>query len=139
MAFGSDGKVLGGEAYHRVVGGVDMLVALRAEHLDTAVDEYDAEGGEEPRELGHQCAESEDEDEAQHNGTENAPEEYAVVVFLADAETGEYHNHHEDIVYRETLLEEVAGEEFGHHLAAVGGEVGDVGRGRHHPVAEEEY
>ena len=138
VVFGGDGEVLGGETHDGVVGGVDVLVGLGAEHLDAAVDKYDAEGGEEPGELGDEGAEGEDEDEAQHYGAEDAPEEDAVVVFFADAERDEYHDHHEDVVYGEALFEEVTGEEFGHHLLAVGGEVGDSLLRRHHPVAEEE-
>ena len=87
VALGGDGEVLGGETYDGVVGGVYLLFALRAEHLDAAVDEYDAEDCQQPGEFGDKRSEGEDEDEAEHYGTEDAPEEDAVVVLLFDADT----------------------------------------------------
>ena len=109
-----------------MVGGVDFLVAFVAEHLDTAEDKYDAEDGEYPAEASDQCSNGEDEDETHDDGTEDAPEEYAVVVFLVDAEADENHDHDEDVVDGERLFEEIAGKVLLSYLAAIDGEGGFV-------------
>ena len=139
VALLGDGEMLGCKLDDGVVGGVYLFVGLGTEHLDAAVDKDDAEDGQNPRHAGDKGTKGEDEDETEDDGSEDAPEKDAVVVLFLDAERDEYHNHHEDVVDREALFEEVAGEELGEHLAAVGGEVGDCVIGRHHPVAKKEY
>ena len=115
-----DGEETAGELDGGMVGGVDFLLAFLDEHLDAAIDEDDAEDGQHPRDFADDGAEEEDEEEPQHDGAEDAPEEDAVVVLLVDAEADEDHDHHEDVVDGEGLLEEVAGEVLVEDLLAVG-------------------
>ena len=107
------------ELHHRMGGRVNLLIVLPFEHLGTAVKQYHAEDSQHPRELLHQRTQREDEDEPQHDGTQNAPEEHPVVVLLLDAEAHENHDHHKDVVYRQRLLQEVARQILTEHLFAV--------------------
>ena len=137
VAFGAHGEVLGGELHYRMVRRVYLLVTLVEEHLHTAVNQYHTKDGQQPSELADEASKDKDEDKPEHDSTEDAPEEHPMIVLLLDAEGDENHNHHEDIVYREALLEEIAGKELLDHLATIGSEVGHRVIRRHHPVAEE--
>ena len=137
VVLASNGEMLRRETHHRMILCLDLLVALVKKHFHTAVDEYGAKHRQQPCELANQACQGEDEDESQHDGSEDAPEKYTVVVFFFDAETDENHYHHEDIVNRKALLQEIAREELLYHLAAIGRQVGLALGGWHHPVAEE--
>ena len=53
-----------------------------------------------------------DEDAAEDQGSENAIKEHPVLVFARDIEIGENHNEHEDVIHRQSLLDDVAGKKL---------------------------
>ena len=123
---GGDWEETAGKPNGRVVGSIDFFIAFVAEHLDAAVDEDHAKDGQHPRDTFHQGAQEEDEEEAEHNGTQDTPEKDAVVVAFVDAKADENHNHHEDVVDGEGLLEEIAGKVLLEDLFAVDFECGTI-------------
>ena len=58
------------------------------------------------------AAPSADQDGAEHNHAEDAPEQHPVLVDARNAEEGEDRGDDEDVVHREGLLDQIAGEEF---------------------------
>ena len=104
---GGDREETAGKTDGRMVGRVDFLIAFVAEHLDAAVDKDDSKDSQNPRDTLHEGSQQEDEEETKHDGSQDAPEKNPVVVTFVDTETDENHNHHEDIVDRERLLEEI--------------------------------
>jgi len=64
-----------------------------------------------PRELGDELRADGDHHAAHHERAEDAPEEDAMLVLRRDGEVAEDHGDDEDVVHREGLLDEVAGEE----------------------------
>ena len=82
------------------------------EHLDASVDQEESEEGEYPFESldhRHSC---EDEDRAEYQCPEDAPEEHLVLVFPLHTEEGEKHQEHEKVVHRQRLLNQVARQEL---------------------------
>jgi hypothetical protein len=59
----------------------------------------------------------EDEDRPHQDGTEDAPEEHAVLVLRVDAEILEDDDEDEDVVHAQAHLDDVAGEELERRLA----------------------
>ena len=114
----------GEELHHKVVLHVDaFLLVPFEEHLDAGVDEDAAEDEEYPMEFLDEGGGGEDEEEPEHDGTQDAVEEHAVVVFFLHAEGHQDHNHHEDVVDGEGLLHRVAGDVFEGEVFLVGFQV----------------
>jgi len=89
------------------------------EDLPGRVDEDGAEDGDDPVEAMHQRHAGEDQRAAQDDGAQHAPEEDAVLVPRRDGEALEEQDEDEEVVDRERLLQQVAGEELQPLLAAV--------------------
>ncbi|MCY1448996.1 hypothetical protein D9M71_657130 [compost metagenome] len=73
-------------------------------------------------ELGEQHAAGEDHDRTQHDRTQDADDQHLLALLLGHGEVAHDHQEHEDVVYRQGLLDQVTGQELqadlvGHHLA----------------------
>ena len=79
-----------------------------------------AEDVEDPVEALEQRDAGEDEHGPQHEGTEDAPEQHAELVAVGHADVAEDHRPDEDVVDREALLDQVAGQ-----VLTRGGAAGD--------------
>src|SRR5205085_2919610 len=95
------------------------LLVLVEEDLERGPDQDGAEDGDDPVEAVHQRHAREDQGAAQHDGAEHAPEEHPVLVLGRDREAPEEQHEDEEVVDRERLLQQVAGEELQPLLAPV--------------------
>jgi len=113
-----DGHPAPEEAQEGVGAGVDGL--FRGEdHLDAGEDQEGAEEEQDPV-VGEQRGARGDEGGAEDESAEDAVEEDAVLVEGGDREEREDDDEDEDVVERERLLDEVAGEELEADLAGGG-------------------
>jgi hypothetical protein len=69
-------------------------------------------------ELGDQPAAQQDHHRAQHDGADDADHQHPLLEVRRHREVGEDHQEHEDVVHRQALLDQVAGEEL--HALGVG-------------------
>jgi hypothetical protein len=69
-------------------------------------------------EPGEQRRARQDEDGAQQERADDAPEEHAVLVLAGDPEIAEDHQEDEQVVDRERVLDQVAGDELEPYLGA---------------------
>ena len=81
-----------------------------------------AEEVEDPVEALDQLDAGEDEDGAQDEGAEDAPEQDAELVLARHGEEGEDHRPHEDVVDGQALFDEEAGVVLAAGLAALPGD-----------------
>ena len=111
---------LGEEPHQGMFLHVDLLLLVAVHiHFDATVHQEHAEEEQYPVEAADDGGTEEDEDEAQHDGTEDAPVEHVLVFVLAHAEGGEDHHHHEEVVHRQGLLDEIARDVGDGHVVAV--------------------
>ena len=102
-------EVLVEKSHHGMVHGVYLLLLVAVqEHLHAAVQQEHTEHEQYPFETADEGSTGKDEDEAQHDGSQNAPVERMLILLLVDAERCEYHHHHEEVVYRQRLLYQIA-------------------------------
>lgn len=87
--------------------------------LDGGVEEEGPEEVERPFEAFDECHPGEDEDGAQDQRAEDAPEQHPEAVGLGDLEEGEDDGPDEDVVDGQGLLDEVAGEVLAGGASAV--------------------
>lgn len=97
-----------GEADERIVAG--GIVGVDEGHLGGGEDEEEAEEDEDPSVAHDEFRAEEDHAAAHDEGTDDAPEEDAVLVFIGDCEEAEDHGDHEDVVHGEGFFDDVAGE-----------------------------
>ena len=71
-------------------------------------------------ELRQQGRAGEDQDRAQHDGAEDADHQHPLALLLGHREVGHQHQEHEDVVDRQRLLDQVAGEELQAHAVGFG-------------------
>ncbi len=102
------------------------------EHFDASHDEEHAEQDDDPVVLDQNRTHG-DEDAAEDQRTQNAVEEDPVLVFARDIEVGEDHHEHEDVIHRQRLLDDVAGEKL--QRAPLGRLRRVESRNRHEPLA----
>jgi hypothetical protein len=108
----------------RIARRVDRAVAGQ-QQLDPGVDQEGAEDEDHPGELGEQRRAGDDEDAAQDDRPEDAPEEHPVLMLGGHREVGEDDQEHEQVVDREGVLDDVPGDELERRSAAeMPGEVG---------------
>ena len=116
-------SVVGHEAPHQahrdVLVVVDLLGLVVAGDLPRRVEQEHAEHVEDPVEALDQLDAGEDEDGAQHERAEDAPEQHAELVLLGHGEEREDHGPHEDVVDRQALFDEEAGVVLAAGLAAL--------------------
>ena len=94
---------------HRVVLGMDLLVVV-PQQADRREDQEAAEHEEHPLEPLDQRDAGEDEDDAEHERPEDAPEEHPELVLPWHGEVAHDDRPHEHVVDREALLDQVAGD-----------------------------
>lgn len=119
----ADPEILGTELDDGMILGIDTFI-VAFEHLVCAIEKNDPENGQDPLGLGNKSTESKDEEETHDDGSENAPEEDAVIILPVDTEGDENHDHDKDIVDGETLLKEISGKILREELLAVELEIG---------------
>ena len=93
----------------RVRFRIDVVLALGG-HADPGEDQERAEHVDDPVELLNQVGAGDDHRAAHHQRAENAPEQHAMLIAQRDAEEAEDQDEHEDVVDRERLFNQVAGE-----------------------------
>jgi hypothetical protein len=71
-----------------------------------------AEHIQDPVELGQQPAAHQDHHGAQHDGADDADHQHPLLVVRGHREVGEDHQEHKDVVDRQRLLDQVAGQEL---------------------------
>jgi hypothetical protein len=91
-------------------------------HLDAGEDQEGAEHIEDPVELVQQPGTHQDHDGAQHDGAQDADHQHPLLERRRHREVGEDQQEDEDVVDRQALLDQVAGQELQRLL------VGDLGR-----------
>ena len=111
-----DGEEALEELHDDVLRRVAGLFVAVAEHLETGVEQEQSEESQNPLEALDHGGTGEDEDAAQDECTEDAPEEHFVLVLALNAEEGEEHEEDEEVIHRQRLLYEVARQKF-HGLA----------------------
>ena len=103
-----DGEELLKQAHNDVLRWIALCFLAMAEHLTASVEQEQAKETQYPLELLYRCCASKDKDAAQDQGTEDAPEQYFVLVFAFNTEEREQHEEHEEVVHRERFLDEIA-------------------------------
>ena len=81
-------------------------------HLDAGEDQERAEHVQDPVELRDQPGADQDHDGAQHERAEDAEHQHALLVLRRHREVREHQQEHEDVVDRQRLLDQVAGDEL---------------------------
>ncbi|MNS80624.1 hypothetical protein D3C72_1143130 [compost metagenome] len=110
---------------HPAQGRVGFQVRLLARgepHLPAGEEQEGAEYVEQPMELGDQHATGEDHDRTQHDRAQDADDQHLLALFLRHREVAHDHQEDKDVVHRQRLLDQVAGQELqadlvGHDLA----------------------
>ena len=105
-----------------------LLLARGPPHLDAGEQQEGAEHIEHPVELRDQPAAHQDHHGAQHDRTDDAVHQHPLLVGRRHREVGEDHQEDEDVVDRERLLDQVAGEELERAGVRRGGDGGIVMR-----------
>ena len=80
--------------------------------LDACVYQEEAQDDYRPIEGFDQSQASQDEDAAQNNGAENAPQQHAHLQFGRHLKIRKYDNEYQDVVHAECVFYEVAGQEL---------------------------
>ena len=96
-----DGEETFEELDKDVLRGVDTLVVLMAEHLDTGIDQENTEDPKNPLEPLDDGSTGKDEDTAQDQSAEDTPEKHFVLVFTLDTKEGEEHEENKQVIHRE--------------------------------------
>jgi len=107
------------QAHHRVFLRFDFLVALK-QHLDSGYDEEAAENVDHPVKGAEQRGAGGDEDRAQDQSAQNAPEQDPVLKLRRCVEVLKDHQEDKQVVHAEGLFDQVAGEKFQGFLLAPG-------------------
>ena len=107
----SDAKVLLDQLQHPVVLKRGLLVR-GLEHLEPGEHQEGAKQEQDPLEGHDQCRAHANQDGPEHDDAEDAPEQHPVLVEAGNAEEGEDRGDDEDVVHRQRLLDQVAGEEL---------------------------
>ena len=89
-----------------------LMVTAAEGQFDACVDQEAAEHPENPLVAFDEFRPEEHEREPHDHGAEDAPEEHAILILERDAEVGEYHREHEDVVHRQRPFDEVAREKL---------------------------
>src|SRR6185436_14297774 len=97
---------------HRIMLGVIRGVVFLKGHPDAGKNQERAEYVESPGEAGNEGGASENHHAAQHESSDDAPEQYPVLILLRHLEVGEDQHEDENIVYGKRVLDEVAGQEL---------------------------
>src|SRR5690606_30056892 len=91
---------------------------MAPEHPDAGENEESAEQEQDRLELHHQRHADADQQRTQHHDADNAPEQHPMLQGAWHADEAEDRRDDEDIVHREALLDDVAGEKLQPGLAA---------------------
>ena len=103
-----------------MVEGVDLFLLVPVEeHLGAAVNQESSEYEQYPGESADEGCTSKDEDEAKHDGSQNTPVQYVLVIFLIHSKRGEDHHHHEEVIYRERLFYQITRDVGDGHIVAI--------------------
>ena len=81
-----DGEELLEQPHNEVIAGHSLLLVVVRKHLGARVEQEQTEESQNPLKTFHHGSTRKDEDAAQHQGAEDAPEEHLVLVFPLDAE-----------------------------------------------------
>ena len=87
-------------------------MVLLGKHLEPREHEEGTEHIEYPGERRDKRRPHADQDGAQHDDPDDAPEQHPVLVEAGNAQGAKDHGHDEDIVHGQRLLDHIAGEEF---------------------------
>src|SRR6185436_14606036 len=93
-----------------VLVGIKLFI-LPQGHLDAGEDKEGTKDVHDPGKFLDEEGSHANESAAHHEGSENAPEEDAMLVFVGHLEIAEEHDDDEDIVGRKRQLDQIAGRE----------------------------
>ena len=105
------------QANHRVVLRIDRLVLAQG-HLYAGQQQNAAEDVDHPVPLVQHVRAGGDKSAAHHQRAQDAPEQHAVLIRRGNGEVREDEGDDEDVVHRQRLLHQVAGQEFQRRLPA---------------------
>ena len=89
------------------------------EHLDASINQEESEDGQYPlKACDHSCA-GEDKDATEHQGPDDTPEEYLVLILALYAEEGEEHEEHEEVIHRQRLFDQISCQKLHRFLMGV--------------------
>ena len=112
-----DREALAGELHHRVVLDLRLLVAV-AEELDRREQQDQPEDQEHEREQLEQRGAEQDEDHAQDQRQHDPDDQDLLLVLVGHRERAHDDHEHEQVVDRQALLDDVAGEVLAAELPA---------------------
>ena len=92
------------------------LLARSQPHFETREHQKRAEHIEQPMKVREQPRAHQNQDRAQHDGTDDADDERPLLKLRRNREVTENHQEHEYIVHRQAFLHEVAGDELHRHF-----------------------
>ena len=107
-----DGKEFPEDFYEDIARRVWLCFLVVGEHFRAAVEQEYAKQRQHPFETRHHGCSKEDEETAQHQCSDDAPEEHLVLILSLYAEEREEHEEHKQVIHRQRFLDEVAREEL---------------------------
>ena len=75
------------------------MFVIVSEHLSAGIDKEESEEPQYPFKLFYHSSTSEDKDAPKYKGSEDAPEEYFMLVFALNAKKGEEHQEDEEVIH----------------------------------------
>ena len=99
MHFVCDGEELLEPSDEDVFRGVGKLFIIVSEHLSSRIDKEESEESQYPFKLLYHSGTGKDEDTPQYKGSEDAPEEYFMLVFAFYTKKSEEHQEDEEIIH----------------------------------------
>ena len=75
------------------------MFVIVPEHVSSRIDKEESEESQNPFKLFYHSGTGEDEDTPEYEGSEDAPEEYFVLVFALNAKEGEEHQEDEEVIH----------------------------------------
>ena len=95
-------------AHYHILRRVRLLRIIVAEHLRSGIEQEQSENAQHPFEALHNGGTGKDEDAAQDECTEDAPEEHLMLVLTLNAKKREEHQKHKEVVHRQRFLYQIA-------------------------------
>src|SRR5690606_24693045 len=99
--------------YDGVVLGIDFIATIFIEeHLYPCKYQEGPKYIHNPAELLYKCCAYKNEDKTHHNGSEDSPEQDAVIIFRCYTKSGENQHHYKDVINRQRIFHHISCEVF---------------------------
>ena len=119
VEMGGDGNEFAGDTDERILVGLNFSVAA-FEKFYPSIDEEGAEDVDEPVEAIDQGDAGKDEEGAEKESSDDAPEEGRELGFFGDGEIGEENGEDKNVIHAEGQFDNIAGKKFHGGLGAEG-------------------